>query len=356
MAGSWKMHENCPGIFERSRMFTEAGEAAAVVAGQLAKNAVLIRELGAQLRRQEPRIIYTCARGSSDHAATFAKYIFETRMRIGTVSQAPSISSVYGTGIRNMRESLFIVISQSGRSPDILRCAETAKAEGANVIAFVNDERSPLAEIARVVVPLHAGPETSVAATKSYIAALSAILHLVAEWSDDHELSEALATLGATLDAAWAADWSPAIKLYSGAESMFVLGRGLTLGIAQEAALKFKETCRLHAEAFSLAEVSHGPMALIEEGFPLLVFPPQDQAAFGARELIDTFAGRGAVVAAAGTRMDNVTCLPVQLGLHPAIAPLAMIQSFYRLVNRLAFERGLDPDRPPRLSKVTETR
>jgi glucosamine--fructose-6-phosphate aminotransferase (isomerizing) len=195
-----------------------------------------------------------------------------------------------------------------------------------------------------------------VAATKSYIAALSAILHLVAEWSDDHELSEALATLGATLDAAWAADWSPAIKLYSGAESMFVLGRGLTLGIAQEAALKFKETCRLHAEAFSLAEVSHGPMALIEEGFPLLVFPPQDQAAFGARELIDTFAGRGAVVAAAGTRMDNVTCLPVQLGLHPAIAPLAMIQSFYRLVNRLAFERGLDPDRPPRLSKVTETR
>src|ERR1700679_55702 len=198
MAGSWKMHENCPGIFERSRMFTEASEAAGVVAGQLAKNAVLIRELGAQLRRQEPRVIYTCARGSSDHAATFAKYIFETRMRIGTVSQAPSISSVYGTGIRNMRESLFIVISQSGRSPDILRCAETAKAEGANVIAFVNDEMSPLADIASVVVPLHAGPETSVAATKSYIAALSAILHLVAEWSDDHELSEALATLGAT--------------------------------------------------------------------------------------------------------------------------------------------------------------
>jgi glutamine---fructose-6-phosphate transaminase (isomerizing) len=224
------------------------------------------------------------------------------------------------------------------------------------VIALVNDVTSPLAALADIILPVHAGSETSVAATKSYIATLAAIVHLVAEWGDDNALRAALADLGDALDVAWAADWSGAVDLFAGAQSMFVLGRGLTLGVAQEAALKFKETCRLHAEAFSLAEVAHGPMALIKPGFPLLVFPPTDKAALGVDALIAKFVDRGAAIAMAGEPGAGMIGLPVQGKLHPALAPIVMIQSFYRLVNALAIRRGYDPDHPPLLNKVTETR
>ena len=337
-------------------MFSEAAESAAVVRRQWTMNATLMRETGARLQQMSPHILFTCARGSSDHAATYAKYMIETRLGAATVSQAPSISSIYGGPLLNIAGAPFILISQSGCSPDLLISAAAAKKAGALVIVIVNDVTSPLAELADIVLPVCAGPETSVAATKSYIGMLSAISHLLAEWSDDEELRNALARFGDVLETAWEADWSAAVDLFAGAQSMFVLGRGLTLGIAQEAALKFKETCGLHAEAFSLAEVAHGPMALIKPGFPLLVFPPQDKAALGMDARIDKFVGRGARVAMAGETRDGVTALPLQSGLHPALAPIAMIQSFYRMVNALAAKRGYDPDHPPLLNKVTETR
>lgn len=343
-------------IPEDTRMFFEASEGPSVVRTQLAENASLMRSTGERLRRRKPSIIFTCARGSSDHAATFAKYLFETRLRIPTVSQAPSIISVYGDPPLDVRGAPFIVISQSGRSPDLLMSATAVKAAGAQVIAMTNNTDSPLAELADVVLPVHAGPETSVAATKSYIGTLCAIANLVAEWSDDHELRAALPTLGDALFTAWHADWSGALPLFAQAQSMYVLGRGLTYAVAQEAALKFKETSGLHAESFSLAEVAHGPMALIKPGFPLLVLPPQDEASLGADALIEKFTERGARIAIAGEARKSVTRLPLQRGLHPALVPVAMVQSFYRMVNALAVMRGYDPDHPPHLAKVTETR
>ncbi len=339
-----------------TQMFTEAAESAATVRRQYLANAAVMRETGARLRTMAPSILFTCARGSSDHAATYAKYMIETRLGVATVSQAPSISSIYGGPLLNMAGAPFILISQSGRSPDLLLSAEAAKKAGALVIAIINDVTSPLAGMADIVLPVHAGPETSVAATKSYIGTLAAIAHLVAEWCEDNELRGALGGLDGVLETAWAADWSPAVDMFADAQSLFVLGRSLTLGVAQEAALKFKETCGLHAEAFSLAEVAHGPMALVKPGFPILVFPPLDKAAFGIEALIDKFAARGAHIAMAGAARDGVTTLPLQAGLHPALAPIAMVQSFYRLVNALAVRRGYDPDHPQMLNKVTETR
>jgi glutamine---fructose-6-phosphate transaminase (isomerizing) len=340
----------------QTQMYAEAGQAAEAVRRQFAANATLIRETANFLRALAPPIIFTCARGSSDHAATFAKYMFETRLRIATVSQAPSISSIYGGPLLNMKDVPFIVVSQSGRSPDLLISAEAAKAAGALVIALVNDISSPLAALANIVIPLHAGPETSVAATKSYIATLAAIAHLVACWSQDVELQKQLETLDAALASAFSADWSGAEAFFASAQSLFVLGRGLTLGIAQEAALKFKETCGLHAEAFSLAEVAHGPMALIKPRFPLLVFPPQDKAALGLEALIEKFAARGAQIAVVGAALPGTVHLPLAHGLHPALAPIVMVQSFYTLVNAISVKRGYDPDHPPLLNKVTETR
>lgn len=333
-----------------TRMFAEAGQASAVVAAQRADNAVLLISLAARLRLLNPRVIFTCARGSSDHAATFAKYLFETRLGIPTVSQAPSISSIYDGPLLHMAGNLFILISQSGQSPDLVLSAQAARQAGALVIAFVNDTRSPLAEAAEVVVPLHAGRETSVAATKSYIATLAALAQLTAAWAGDAGLTDALDALPAALATAWAADWSCGVDMLRDTSSMFVLGRGYTLGIAQEAALKFKETCGIHAEAFSIAEVAHGPMALVGPGFPLLIFPPSERGATGLKALCTRFAERGATIISAGD------LLPLQAGLHDVVAPMAMVQSFYAMVNALSVKRGYDPDHPPMLNKVTATR
>jgi glutamine---fructose-6-phosphate transaminase (isomerizing) len=339
-----------------SRMFSEASEAASVVARQYSANAGTMTNLAARLRRLDPNIIFTCARGSSDHAATFAKYLFETQLRIPTLSQAPSISSIYGGPLLHMEGQPFIVVSQSGRSPDLLASAEAAGKAGALVIALVNDTSSPLAAMAEVVVPLHAGPETSVAATKSYIAALAAFAHLTSAWKADQELAQAIAALPQTLAAAWKADWSAGVTLLAETRSLYILGRGLTLGIAQEAALKCKETCGIHGEAFSIAEVAHGPIALVGADFPVLVFPPLDKATAGMDSVLSTFAARGAQVMLAGEAPNGVTNLPVANNLHPVTGPIAMIQSFYKMANALAIARGLDPDNPPMLRKVTETR
>jgi glutamine---fructose-6-phosphate transaminase (isomerizing) len=341
---------------QSTQMYAEAGEAAAVVARQYAANAGLMAELGARLAASRPDIIFTCARGSSDHAATFAKYLFETRLHIPTISQSPSLSSIYGEPLLHMTGAPFIVISQSGRSPDLLLSAEAARKAGALVIALVNDVSAPLAGFAEVVVPLHAGPETSVAATKSYIATLAALAHLTAAWSGDGALDDALTGLPDVLTRAWSEDWSAAVRLFADARSLFVLGRGPTLGIAQEAALKFKETSGIHAEAFSIAEVAHGPMALVGAGFPVLAFPPLDQAAIGLDKIVAQFRARGAQVAVAGLDLEGAITLPVAAGLDPAIAPIALIQSFYAMVCALSVQRGFDPDHPPMLNKVTETR
>lgn len=343
-------------VAEETLMFAEAAEAASVVARQYAANKALMTDLAARLRAADPQIIFTCARGSSDHAATFAKYLFETRLGIHTISQAPSISSIYGGPLLHMRGQPFILVSQSGKSPDLLLSAEAARDAGALVIAFVNDLASPLAAIAEIVVPLNAGPEKSIAATKSYLATLAAFAQLAAAWTNDAALQVATTTLPDKLHAAWRADWSAAVDLFADARSLFVLGRGLSLGAAQEAALKFKEASGIHAEAFSIAEVAHGPMALVGPDFPILVLPPLDKAAVGLDGILAKFAERGAHVAVAGPVFDGTLHLPITEGLHPAIAPIAMIQSFYRFVNALSVRRGYDPDHPPMLKKVTETR
>lgn len=339
----------------KTSMYAEAAQASAVAARQYASNARLLSELGRKLRTINPQIVFTCARGSSDHAATYAKYLIETRLRIPVVSQAPSISSIYGAPLLHVKDAPFILISQSGKSPDLLLSAEAARKAGALVIALVNDIGSPLADLAEIVVPLHAGPEQSVAATKSYIATLCAFAHLVGEWAGDREIQDAVIGLPESLTAAWSHDWCAGVELFRDAASMFVLGRGLTLGVAQEAALKFKETSGIHAEAFSMAEVVHGPMALVKTGFPLLIFPPLDEAAIGLEAVIEKFLGRDAKIAVAGRQFDGAARLDLPLGLHSVTAPIAMIQSFYAMVNAMSVERGYDPDHPPMLQKVTET-
>jgi len=339
-------------------MHQEAGQSAQVVREQLKTNATRMRALGARLREMQPRAVVTVGRGSSDHAATFAQYLIETRQGVMTSSAAPSVSSLYHA-TPDMQGVVCLAISQSGKSPDLLTAIEGAKAAGAFVIALVNDDASPLAKLADEVIPLGAGPEISVAATKSYIASLSAIVHLVAEWSQDQALMANLAGLPDGLADAWTADWSAAAGVLQPAQNLFVIGRGVGFGVAQEMALKFKETCGLHAEAFSAAEVRHGPMALVGPGFPILALSQNDQSRAGVDELVSEFIERGAQVLLAGGSQAaqvqaSVRHLPAQ-DADPVLEPILYAQSFYRMVNALALSRGFDPDRPPHLNKVTET-
>ncbi len=331
-------------------MFQEARQSAGIVAAQFARNAAVISDLAEDLRRNPPPFVATCARGSSDHAATYAKYLFETQLGIVTASASPSVGSVYEAR-QQLRNALYLVISQSGKSPDLLRNAEAAREAGARVVALVNVEDSPLAQLADTVIPLHAGPERSVAATKSYLSSLSAILQLAASWKNEAPLLDALPKLPEALDKAWQADWSPLTEGLVDARNLFVLGRGLGLAAAQEAALKFKETCGLHAEAYSSAEVKHGPMALVGPGFPVLCFAQPDETEAGTLALAKEFRARGAQVWVSSAHGD----LPLAQAPHPACAPLLTIQSFYRAINALALRRGHNPDVPPHLNKVTET-
>ena len=341
-------------MIENTQMFRESAESPAAVARQLAENEAIVSSLATRFRRSPPRFIVTVARGSSDHAATFAKYMFETRLGLSTASSAPSVSSLYGAA-QNLSGVLVLAISQSGRSPDLLQQAQAARDAGATVVALVNAADSPLAQLATAVIPLRAGPERSVAATKSYICSLSAILQLTAYWSDDSRLKDALHELPAALRAAWALDWSEVVELLAPAQNLFVIGRGLGLGIAQEAALKLKETCGLHAEAFSAAEVRHGPMTLVGPGFPVIAFSQDDETRTGLATLVDEFRQRGAPVLIAGPGEAAPGHLPIPGIGDAACTPVLAIQSFYRAVNALAQRRGRDPDAPPNLRKVTET-
>ena len=336
-----------------TRMFQEAREASQRVQAQIDRDTRHVAQVAAALRDFKPRMVLTLARGSSDHAATFARYLIETSLGLVTSSASPSVSSVYGAR-QDLSQCLFLVISQSGRSPDLLTAAAAAKASGALVLALVNEEDSPLAAAADHVIPLRAGPELSVAATKSYICALAAIVHLVAHWSANSTLLTAFASLPAGLDASWQLDWRPMVEALRPAQSMFVLGRGLGLGIAQEAALKFKETCGLHAEAFSSAEVRHGPMALLEKKLPVLMFAQNDETRSGLEALAREWSAQGVNVLMAGCDVPGVTVLPV-IAADAAIAPLLFAQSFYRWAATLSVARGYDPDHPPHLKKVTET-
>ena len=246
-------------------------------------------------------------------------------------------------------------MSQSGRSDDLVELAASAKAAGAVTAALVNAADSPLAAACDIVLPISAGPELSVAATKTVIASMSALLRLVALWAEDADAPAALERLPERLAAATALDWSPALPSLATAESLVTIGRGPTLSIAREAALKLKETSNLHAEAFSGAEFLHGPVSLVSSRYPILMLMPNDEAAPGLRQLADDLRGKGAALFVAGPD-EAAGGLPALAPDQPEADAICLLQSFYGMALRLAGLRGTDVDRPRHLKKVTRTR
>lgn len=331
-------------------MRRETEEAAEVVARLLEREGRAIADLGRRLRMMPPAAVVTCARGSSDHAASYLKYAVEMSCGLPVASVGPSIASVYGAQLR-LPGGVVLTISQSGQSPDILALQANARRGGALAVALLNVTDSPLAEGADIVIPLHAGEERSVAATKSFIASVAAAAAITAVWSGDEALERAVRDLPAAISRSARMDWAPALEQLTGARSLFTVGRGPAFAIALEAALKCKETAGLHAEAFSAAEVAHGPMQIVGPDVPVLAFVPDDAAAASTLESLERLRGFGGTVLSVGEGRD----LPSVATGHGLTDPIPMIAAFYSMAEALARRRGHDPDRPAKLRKVTET-
>jgi glucosamine--fructose-6-phosphate aminotransferase (isomerizing) len=335
-------------------MAAELREAPQAVARQSALDAPLA-ELAARLKRHSPRVVVTSARGSSAHAATFAKHLIERYLGIPVAAAAPNVVTVYRRPLR-LDGELLLTISQSGRSDDLVEQARSARGAGALTACLTNDAESPLAAACEFVLPMLAGPEKSVAATKTFVASLAAMLRLAAHWAGDDTMRAALARLPERLAAAGGLDWSAALPSFAAASSLVAIGRGPTLAIAREASLKFKETSNLHAEAFSGAEFLHGPVALVSPLYPILMLMPTDAAAPGMQQLARDLRDKGAAVFTAESGATAPGRLPALPAEHPDADAICLIQSFYGLAVCLAERRGTDADRPRHLEKVTRTR
>lgn len=335
-------------------MERETRETPAVAARLASENQPLLQSVSARLKQINPRLVLGAGRGSSDAAALFSKYVFETRLGIPTVSVAPSVHSIYGARLK-LERALVLAISQSGRSPDLVEFLRAASGPDVFRVAMVNDTSSPLASAVDTTLPLLAGPETSVAATKSCVAAMTLVIGLLGAWQEDAATTAAFARASQVLAEALRADWAQATGFLDADGPVYVVGRGPGLAIAAEAALKLKETSGLHAESISAAEIRHGPYALAGPALRAIIFAQRDAAFEGLRALAADLTRQGASV----LLISPDKSLP---GVHtpaddePLVELIAMLTRFYLFANETALRRGRSPDRPPMLSKVTETR
>ncbi|BDA86189.1 glucosamine--fructose-6-phosphate aminotransferase [Aureimonas sp. SA4125] len=337
----------------KSFMRREINETPEALRRLLSTSGEAMEAAGMALRQVSPPVVVTIARGSSDHAAAYFKYAAEISTGVPVASLGPSVVSIYGARLK-LAGAAALAISQSGRSPDIVSMLTAARLGGARTLALVNVPGSPLEAAADHVVPLAAGLEHSVAATKSFLVSVAASLGVLAAWTGDTALRGALERLPDQIEEALLQDWSPAIEAARDAGSLYTLGRGVGHAIAAEAALKFKETSLIHAEAYSGAELLHGPVSLVDGGFPVFVFAPDDAAHASLVDLGARLEAKGAHLFVAGEGVTGRRLPTVATG-HPLTAPLTMLVSFYGFIEEVARARELDPDVPRGLSKVTET-
>ncbi|MGJ8572003.1 MAG: SIS domain-containing protein [Hoeflea sp.] len=307
-----------------------------------------------RIRRMDLCLVTTIARGSSDHAAAYLKYAFEVYAGIPVASLGPSVSSVYGTTLR-LENSVSLAISQSGQSPDIVKTAQMSKTGGALAIALTNDVCSPLASACDHAFDIAAGPEKSVAATKTFVNSVATGLLLLAHWKQDEDLLDAMRRLPEQCERAIGCRWDSLMTRMLERDSLYVLGRGPSLAIAGEVALKFKETCQIHAEAYSAAEVMHGPVSIVGKGFPVLVLAGRDASQNAVAGAVQKLAISRPDIFATGEPIPGTTTLSSTKTGHPVTDPLLAIVSFYAFIEELARRRGKNPDIPPNLRKVTET-
>ena len=342
-----------------SRFRDEIGEQPGIAANMLANGRATFDSIGARIREARPRGFLIAARGSSDHAALYAKYLFGRRNRTVVSLAAPSLFTHYSSPPRLEGECV-IGISQSGSSPDVIAVVEEAARQGALTLAITNDAESKLAGAAELVLPLAAGPERSVPASKTYTASLLALALISQAIDPEPAFEEALAEVPRALDEALGRDaeldrLAPALL----GPRAIVLGRGFNLATAEEVALKLTETSYVLARAWSVADFEHGPIAVVEKDFPVLFVGGGGPVAAHLKDLALRLDGYGCRVIGifdgdAGG-FDREAVVSIDSGLPEDLTPLTLAVLGQLLAHRVALARGIDPDRPRALNKVTHT-
>jgi glutamine---fructose-6-phosphate transaminase (isomerizing) len=344
-----------------SHLHTEIHDQPAVLARLLAQEGAHVQTLAQTLRQHDPRYVLIAARGSSDNAAAYAKYLFGTLVGLPVALATPSLYTLYGRPPR-VDGALVIGISQSGQSPDICAVIEHARAAGVPTIAVTNEPGSRLAQAAGEVVQLHAGAERSIAATKTYTAQLMVMAMLAAALADSAEHSTALAQVPEAMRQTLALqDHITAVaERYRYMEKCVVIGRGYNYATALELALKLKELTYVLAEPYSSADFRHGPLALIEDGFPVLVIAPQSAVYGEVVDLLKRLGERGAerLVISDGAEALAEARTPIALpaSLPEWLSPFTSIVAGQLFALALTLAKGYQPDHPRGLRKVTETR
>jgi glucosamine--fructose-6-phosphate aminotransferase (isomerizing) len=331
-------------------MASEIRESANVVA-TIVRDHAATRDIVRQMGIGSAPFCVVCGRGSSGHAGVFLRYLVETRLRIPVSASAPSVITAFRTPLM-LHRALFIVISQSGRSPDLVAATRSARSAGARTIAIVNEISSPVADEAEFVIPIAAGPEHSVAATKTVIGSMAASVALVAELAEDSGLRNALDRLPERLHRAVSLDWSEISDDLTRASAVFVAARGLGLGSAREIALKLSEILRLPSVGLSSAELQHGPRAALSSRTPVIMMRLMDETAATVDALAEELRAQHIALHLCGGPHGSLPWLAED---DPATDPIAMLVPAYRMIEQTARACGFDPDRPPRLSKITET-
>ncbi|MGH6889827.1 MAG: SIS domain-containing protein [Rhizomicrobium sp.] len=334
---------------DTSAMAHEIAEIPAAAARQLMRTDSLSDAME-RIRTAAPRVMVFCGRGSSGQVGVFLRYLFEARLGMLVSAAAPSLVTAYGAQ-PDMRRALFVVISQSGKSPDLVAATARARERGALTLALVNDSGSPAARASELILPIDAGPERAVAATKTVVLSMMMGAHLVAALSRDDGLARAIAQLPARFAEALSCDWSPWTDALSTAPATFVTARGYALASAREIALKLTESLRLPALAYSAAELRHGPRAAVTASTPVLALRPNDETSPGVDELVQDLKGDAPVFAAGGPHAT----LPWIGDDHPVCDSIALLLPAYRAIEAAVRRRGWDPDHPPHLAKVTRT-
>jgi glucosamine--fructose-6-phosphate aminotransferase (isomerizing) len=322
-----------------------------MAASRLLESSASLTNIVERINEIEPRIVVFCGRGSSGHVGVYLRYLFEAHLGLIAAAAAPSVMTVYKR-TPDMRNALFVVVSQSGRSPDLINATQMARRSGALTIAIINDENSPLADASELILPIGAGTERAVAATKTVVLSMIAGAHLVAALASEDNLAEGLSRLPGRLAEALKCDWSHWARTVAGATAAFVVGRGYGLGCAREIALKSAEILLIPTLGYSAAELRHGPRASIGSTTPVLVLRQNDPSADAIDDLVHDLNNESGMIFAAGGRTGT---LPWIGDDHPVYDPVLMLIPAYRAIEKAARERGLDPDNPPHLNKVTRT-
>lgn len=345
---------------QASIMLTESQEAAAHVREQTKIDEDRYRDLGARLRKLNPNLIVTLARGSSDHVASYATYLIPQATGHLVASLPPSVHTVLNAPLQ-LRGQAVLAISQSGASPDLVQTIEACRNSGALTIGLVNTVPSELASQTEIVLKQNAGVEKSVAATKTVLCSLAAVARLVGHWTEDTRLLSALSHLPEVMEKA--ASIPVDSRLVQGRSGVFVLSRALGECVAREVALKLKETCGLQAEGFSTAEVRHGPREIIDERFLVVGFalPGSGADDVYATALLLKEQGAAAVIFGFGDRPaslmnEDVTYVELPRPADDRLSPIIALQAAYPWLAQASVSLGRNPDKPKNLkSKVVRT-